>query len=60
MKTTMVILLILLAIGMYPDYAHKVVNAATDIVCNLVTPNRSGLELVILLGAIIVVARCKF
>lgn len=60
MKPTIVTFLILLAIGMYPDYAHRIVNATTELVCNLVAPNRSGIELAILLGAIIVVARCKF
>jgi len=59
MKSTIVAFLILFAIGMYPDYAHRIVNAATELVCNIVTPNQSGLELIILLVAIVLVARWK-
>jgi hypothetical protein len=60
MKSTIVTFLVLLAIGLYPEYAHRIVNAATELVCNIVPyPNRNGVELIILLVAIVCVARWK-
>lgn len=59
MKTTFVILLTLLATGLYPDYAHYIVNATTELLYNIATPNHSGLKLIILVMAIVLVAHWK-
>jgi choline-glycine betaine transporter len=58
MKTLTITALITLAIGTYPAYAHRLVNAAQTLVCNIVpAPYQPVVTFVIILVAIIAIAQ---
>lgn len=58
MKTTTLTALIILAIGTYPAYAHRIVTAAQELVCNVIPLHQQPVvTFVALIVAIVVVAQ---
>lgn len=53
MKPVLLTILVAFAIGLYPDYAHRIVNAVEGVVCSVFpSTERSMVELIIIVIAI--------
>jgi hypothetical protein len=60
MKPIILTGLVFLAIGLYPDYAQRIISAAETIVCRVFpSSDRSLIELIVVLVAITAIANWK-
>lgn len=60
MKPVLLTILIAFAVGLYPGYAHRIIDAAQDVVCSIFpAQDRSVVELIIIIIAIVGVSQWR-